>query len=383
MAHVFLGFEFIAKTCLQTSYNSHIRYILKSIFRNLKNGDLKFTNFQVLCCMELLSIDPKSIELSPTTTFDTPFTTMQSISDENIPNDKYSPMLDLFEVENITLTINVQEDYLNGIEKENPEIICEYFDKENKAKARDTKLISKIEQPEEFLLERISDPKVCSKVIILCVSGFTSEDYIKIKEWRAVCRAFPHSEAIALNWTPKMMDDDTFESTLRIIKKFIKQEKSDKHDFSSIWTKILSSKDIFSYHALKVFKDFYDATLKEAVITGVHLAHSLINVSFFQGRVISFIGSSFGTLVIMNCMLELERMGRNDIIYDVLLMGGVSHINDFMNPGLNFVCQKIINCYCKIDYSLKYSIQMANPSVRPIGVSPITSSETIISNFDA
>lgn len=67
--------------------------------------------------------------------------------------------------------------------------------------------------------------------------------------------------------------------------------------------------------------------------------------------VINLMSFSLGTLVVMNCIWELERMGRHDVIYDVILMGGVANVGDFnpLNTKKN-ILEKILQKFFLILY---------------------------------
>ena len=82
---------------------------------------------------------------------------------------------------------------------------------------------------------------------------------------------------------------------------------------------------VMAYKAIKALADEqWGSTYKEAITTGIYLAHILAETDLFKDYVINLMSFSLGTLVVMNCIWELERMNRHDIIYDVILMGGVS-----------------------------------------------------------
>ena len=49
-------------------------------------------------------------------------------------------------------------------------------------------------------LERVSDPKVKSKHVIVCVTGFLQEDQEKAEFWENLIKFYKHAEIYALSW---------------------------------------------------------------------------------------------------------------------------------------------------------------------------------------
>mmetsp|Transcript_2651 Transcript_2651/g.4116 ORF Transcript_2651/g.4116 Transcript_2651/m.4116 type:complete len:93 (-) Transcript_2651:414-692(-) len=49
-------------------------------------------------------------------------------------------------------------------------------------------------------LERISDPKVKSKHVIVCITGFMQEDQNKSEFWEYLIEHYKHAEIFAVSW---------------------------------------------------------------------------------------------------------------------------------------------------------------------------------------
>ena len=108
---------------------------------------------------------------------------------------------------------------------------------------------------------------------------------------------------------------------------------------------------------------------KRAKICGKILGLILSSKKFFENCQINLIGFSLGTHIIKNCIKELYNLTiENNIINNVMFIAGATHIqqmkwNNIFNEVVN---GRIINCYSKNDYVLKYLFQ---PCVekKPIG----------------
>ena len=108
---------------------------------------------------------------------------------------------------------------------------------------------------------------------------------------------------------------------------------------------------------------------KRAKICGKILGLILSSKKFFENCQINLIGFSLGTHVIKYCIKELYDLKiENNIINNVMFIAGATHIeqmkwNNIFNEVVN---GRIINCYSKNDFVLKYLFQ---PCVekKPIG----------------
>lgn len=49
-------------------------------------------------------------------------------------------------------------------------------------------------------LERVSDPKVKSKHVVVCVTGFLQEDQEKAEFWEHLIEYYKHAEIFAMSW---------------------------------------------------------------------------------------------------------------------------------------------------------------------------------------
>ena len=333
MACVFLAFNKISIEDSQRKYNSIRRTMLQHIFRNLKNGQSQFTNFQLLSIME---------------TF---------ISNYNKPTDE---------------TETETETAIEDIEKENI-LITEY-------QICLDQLVIDTKKPEKFVLEKISDPFISSKTIIICIGDYCLGDKHS-KDWEDVANRYPSTEVLTLKWDSN--------ATKNIFQLFLKEFTEFSNASQGIILGIALpplTPFLIGYATFKAVKDLkndiWDRTYEEACCTGIYLAHILNQVYNSKDMVVNLIGFGQGSLVAMSCVWELERINRHDLIYDVLLLGGVANLADFYKSPLNAIGHRLINCYSQKDFVLKYWLKTISYSLKPIGAEPIFCSNNKIKNVD-
>ena len=327
-------------------YSSHIRYILISTFSNIFSNKDQFSPSQVLAYLESIQIE--SIEEEE-----------ESREGQRI----------ISKIEAKKIRKEIRKTRINSL---NEHI-------QHKDQLRDFDHIFStlnIEKAEKLIFEKISE--IESKNLIICVSGFTSEDTRKSEEWAAVVKKFPNAEIFGLIWKSSTIDSllpdslkDIPKNPLTIIPVIIgvltADLESNFHSFRSTHDKICGT---------------WDQAYQHAIIAGKNLACYLVHTDIFEGHAISLIGFSLGTLVIMSCIWELEKMKRYDVIYNVLIMGGVAHIDDFYDKALTAISHQITNCYCTTDNILKGPLKYVNPGVNPIGLGPIYKSNNKVKNID-
>lgn len=71
--------------------------------------------------------------------------------------------------------------------------------------------------------------------------------------------------------------------------------------------------------------DLFCKAKKNAKLTGKMVAISLALGYPFNTQSVSLIGFSLGTQIIKSCLRMLDKIGANDIIQNVTLMGGAAH----------------------------------------------------------
>jgi len=110
----------------------------------------------------------------------------------------------------------------------------------------------------------------------------------------------------------------------------------------------------------------------------------------FNNCQINLVGFSLGCQVVKYCIKELENIeGHRDMINNVLFMGGATVINKdkeniWKNIFIKNVGGKIINCYSKYDYILKYLFTMC-VGKNPIGLHKIDlkiGKYNVVENYD-
>eukprot|EP00330_Aristerostoma_sp_ATCC50986_P010122 CAMPEP_0114600584 /NCGR_PEP_ID=MMETSP0125-20121206/23183_1 /TAXON_ID=485358 ORGANISM="Aristerostoma sp., Strain ATCC 50986" /NCGR_SAMPLE_ID=MMETSP0125 /ASSEMBLY_ACC=CAM_ASM_000245 /LENGTH=151 /DNA_ID=CAMNT_0001808919 /DNA_START=541 /DNA_END=997 /DNA_ORIENTATION=- len=122
-----------------------------------------------------------------------------------------------------------------------------------------------------------------------------------------------------------------------------------------------------SYKTIK--KDVWSTTFEESIILVVYLAHLIADTDIFKNYSVSLAGFSLGTMVIINCLWELQRMKRFDLIYDCLFLGGVVDISDFGKETIDVVTNNVMSTYSKKDLILRMLLKTVDFGVEPIGVS--------------
>ena len=346
---VFVAFNAVPAENMSTRYTNHLRCMLKCVFRNFQGGMHRFTNFQILCAIESLCINYKS----------------------QMRSRKLRRMM----------TTDLQRENLERIRTTSISSFEQQAGFKEQLTSLEAQIHANISKPDKFILEKISDLSVKSKCIIICISGFTSEDATKSDEWKMVPEAYPNSEVIALHWRSNTMNA-LFESVVAEAEHVTKAKEGLIFGFALPSLKTITL-GVMAYKAIKALADEqWGSTYKEAITTGIYLAHILAETDLFKDYVINLMSFSLGTLVVMNCIWELERMNRHDVIYDVILMGGVANVGDFNQGTMSVIGHKLINCYCHNDFILRYILRMANFGSNPAGLGPILSPNKKVENLD-
>lgn len=111
------------------------------------------------------------------------------------------------------------------------------------------------------------------------------------------------------------------------------------------------------------------AAYREAVAVGQLLAHLVSNGLLFPNCCISLIGFSLGTLVIQSCLEELNRYGKENMFYEVVMLGGVADKQAIQKLGkIKSIGGRLINCYSQNDYVLKYLFKLLKTKIKPVGL---------------
>jgi len=347
---LFMAFNFFTQESFDSNYGSDKRYMLKCIFANLPDADYKLTNFEILsyleCLLEelMLKFQADNAQVPPHKA--AIYTTRKIIRDARISS---------------TNQHQTHVDQLKSID-----------------------FGPNVTKPAKFFIETISNAKVFSKSLILCISGFTSEDCLKAEEWITISSLYPYSEVMALNWSSNKATNVLSTAYASITNEIMKNQANSstmpvkKTMFDTLFTVAQSA--ITTGMAIK--NNVWDNAYQQAITTGIYLAHLLGQTELFRGAAVNLIGFSLGTLVIQSCLKELSAMGRDDIIYDVLLMGGVANIAEINSQLVNVIGHRLFNCYSAKDSVLTNILSLANPDVKPVGLGPITYNDPKIINLD-
>ena len=159
-------------------------------------------------------------------------------------------------------------------------------------------------------LDRVSNDDLKSKHIVICVSGFMQELEDNKETWKNAHTFFKHAEVYALKWTAcnslDLFSDGVFKG----------KNKSKART-------LLNAVNIYST-AQKQFIFAYD----QARVSGSMLAIFLLKSNFSDGKAVTLIGFSLGTVVVMHCIRILKYMYRRGfvkagaILHDVHLWAG-------------------------------------------------------------
>ena len=327
MTSLFIACKFTCKA--NEGYNSETRHLLDCLFQNLWSTQLTFLSSQILCALECLAM---------------------------VYLDNHEEPEDLLNTESRKLDRSTMKKFRKAriIKFEEHVLHKDQFKRLVHILGED------LELAEKFIIEKISDPSKSSKNIIICVSGFTSEDYNKLEEWEAVVKMFPDTEVFALNWKSSAFGG--------IIGKILKEIP-------------LGLTQLLTTAHTETCKNWSE-TYEQAQVTGRNLAHCLARSHVFEGHAVSLVGFSLGTQVVMSCVYELERIKKPNILYEVLIMGGVAHIDDFYDSSLSSVSHRIINCYCRTDEILRCLFKYTNGDKNPVGLGPVLRSSGKVRNVD-
>jgi hypothetical protein len=361
MICLFLAFNQSPEGAYNRDYTATKKYMLKCIFRNLKNGKSQFSNFRILNMIERCACN---------------YINKKCNSDSHHNSPVLSPM---------SCSTRIYKKKRNSI------FSSETASAWEEKKQQDFRLIfqeqlyssdirSDLKRPLEFSLDKISNSSVTSKTIVICVGDLWLGDK-NVEEWDPIIKKNPHSEVFTLKWNSNGMSN-LFDICVKQLTEFSRASKGVL--FGLVFPHI--SPVLLGYAAYCAYKDLkrasWDETWNEACVTGVYLAHVLNLAYNKKDYVVNLCGFGFGSLVVMNCIWELQRLERYDIVYDVLLIGGVVNVASFNKTSLGPAYHQIINCYCKTDYLLKVWHKAADYKLNSIGTEPIFSLDGQIRNID-
>lgn len=218
-------------------------------------------------------------------------------------------------------------------------------------------------------LTRVSDPSLASKHVLICTAGFMTEAIDKREEWQNVQTHYKNAEVYACTWTSCALTNffDSYN-----LKKKGKQ--------ISAFRKLVNMVNVEE----SAKRQFYFAQ-DQARLTGIMLAIFLLKSNFSQGRAISLIGHSLGTVVIFNCLRVLKYFYREGfghagrILHDVQCWAGAEVIDakkteaERMRKAFHcsVVCGRMFNLYSAKDTALTIAFPRMHPGQETIGVGPI------------
>jgi len=216
-------------------------------------------------------------------------------------------------------------------------------------------------------------PNRKTPTILICISGFLSEQDISIEQWQGAIESITEECLISYCWPSKTK----FSLGKCLIPSLI--------NFAKIKTGENLADAIKCLHS-SVFEHFKDAT-KSAKISGKLLALILyLRFPFGYNSVINLLGFSLGTKVIAQCIKTLHKLNAFNIIGDVFLLGGAaSYRNEKSWEKIipQVVAGRVINCYSKNDWVLQALHHSQGKD--PIGTRPIfikSEKKRLVENYD-
>ena len=117
---------------------------------------------------------------------------------------------------------------------------------------------------------------------------------------------------------------------------------------------------------------------------GKKLANILVSSNVFCNCSINLMCFSLGSVVVQNCLMELEKLGAWDRINDVIFLGACQDSTIFEENKCKSVSGKIINVYTEEDSTLKYLFKFTQVGLtkRPLGLKKLESPYQEIVNYD-
>ena len=358
-----IHFSNSARDAKEKQYHPLLRKCIARLFRNFSNGEEKFTNHQLLTIMEHMIEDYQTQTLKK----------MQATEQEEEAKAK-AKAKELSEFQKKILELAKQNNSLETAIVVQNVLELEEFTPKN------------YEKPNKFYIERISQVSALrSKHIIIGVSGWTSEAIKKSEYWEPLVKANPFTEIHAVHYesqNEKYVADTAISKLSNTIKTFdVKGFAANKAKWGNIVSFGMAAYDGYTKYK-ELLGDTWEKAYNEAIKTGTYLAHVLNEAECYKNKSISLLGFSLGTLAVSCCLWELERLGRYDLLYEVLLMGGAASTRDFMNSNLKIISNNLINCYSNNDAVLKYILRATDITSDPVGLSNISTTARNVKNHN-
>ncbi|CDW87868.1 UNKNOWN [Stylonychia lemnae] len=220
-----------------------------------------------------------------------------------------------------------------------------------------------IEKTSILNLQRISTT-TRSKHVVICLSGFLTEDVEKEESWRLVVNHYKYAEVFALTWNSLSVSNFWTEGHYK------------ERGGSGFMAKVLF---------IKSGKKQFKYAIEQTKVAGTLLALFLLKTDFSNDKAITLIGHSLGTVIIfqvLNVLHHFYKQGNykaGRIIHDVFLWGGAlvltpqGKYEEIIQKSklCGVVNGKLSNVYSLKDYVLKYMFMSVMSKFEPIGMIPI------------
>ena len=195
----------------------------------------------------------------------------------------------------------------------------------------------------KFELIKISGKNSCKHVLI-CLSGFMSEDYEEKKMWIQLIEYFPNSQIYAVKYASSKGKKIMSLFQRKVFEVLINPKIKDKK--IGIYAK---GKDI-------LVKEMNEA-LNQAELTGKALAACIKLRDPFKSECISLMGFSLGTVVLKYCIKYLYEFKAFNHVHDVYMLGGAASFTNEEKAEYSkyssSIVGKIYNCFLESYWALK------------------------------
>ncbi|KRX06250.1 hypothetical protein PPERSA_06132 [Pseudocohnilembus persalinus] len=362
------------------------RHFLYNIYQYMQFGEFEFIYFQVLQCLDIILEEKIIFNVGQKYQSATNNMLDQFGFNLKLDNTQYEILLMLREeAKNQDELIFEKEVKKQGsgsffeqlLSGGNNQIQDENKKKQKKNQAKSVQTIkehikdiqvnqlkSKKDVPEKFYLRKLSDPHTVSRRVTICIAGYTSEKDNLDRKWSQFLSQNPDIEVYSLHYKSQSIDDQF---------QFIKDQQNLYYSalsFLSGGYMSLVKGGLTLATAYK--KNPFIEAFKEATLVGKYLAHLIAKKVIFPNCTVSLVGFSLGTQVILKCLQELNKFQVQDVIQDVILMGGVADTRKLNKmENFNFLGGNLYNFYSYNDGILKFVFKAVKYQDKPAGLNEV------------
>ncbi|PAA54383.1 hypothetical protein BOX15_Mlig003167g1 [Macrostomum lignano] len=234
----------------------------------------------------------------------------------------------------------------------------------------------------QFQFVQLTPPPTPQLHLCIAVSGWIDQgDLDFLLPWQSLAMS---PEQYALCWESRYLKEmgQALDYFMSYLKSFAIQETLKLTVLSGLLAAITWPAAVLS--ASNVIDNPWSVCGNRAVEGGKVLADVLLSREYGQ-RPVTLIGFSMGAKLIFSCLQELasRKKGVEGIIEDVYLLGApVSGSAKDWSPFARVVSGKIVNCYCRTDWFLKFMYRTMSASFSLAGLGPVQWSDRRMCNLD-